>query len=218
MSVDFQVCFPQVVIPLSSITVLPGMVPRTLSIIGQDFTSIDQVLINDIASPDIVILSKTKLLAQVPAQLVNATLSSVTAVSNRLMIGPRSIIKFQIGTTPSKVSGILRLVQVFLKILLTTPGIDIFAPRIGGAATRDLGLTFGKDQGGSIVSDIIIAVNTTQKQIVTIQGRDPSIPRDERLLSATVTAATYNRAEAALIVSTEIVSQAGRSAIANVMV
>jgi hypothetical protein len=109
-------------------------------------------------------------------------------------------------------------VQVFLKILLTTTDTDIFAPRIGGNALRDIGLTFGKDQGGSIVSDVIVAVNTTARQITTIQARDPSIARDERLLAAKVTAANFNRSEAALIVTVEITSQAGRSATANIMV
>ena len=218
MSVDFQVVFPQTVVPLNSVRNLPGMSPRALDVVGQDFRSVDEVLINDLPSPDVVIVSKTRLLAQVPVQLVNATLTSVTVVSRQLTLSSRSLIKFRIGTTPSKVSGILRLVQVFLKILLTTTGTDIFAPRIGGNALRDIGLTFGKDQGGNVVSDFIVAVATTARQITAIQARDPSIPRDERLLAAKVLSANFNRAEAALVVSVELTSQAGRSATANVMV
>jgi hypothetical protein len=218
MAVDLQVVFPQSVVPLSSVSNLPGMVPRSLNVIGQDFRSVAQVLINDIASPDVVILSKTRLLAQVPVQLANVTLTSVTVISQQLTMSPRSLIKFQLGTTPSKVSGILRLVQVFLKILLTTTGIDIFAPRIGGNALRDIGRTFGKDQGGNVVSDFIIAVSTTSRQITAVQARNPSIPRDERLLAAKVLSADFNRAEAALVVSVELTSQAGSSATANVMV
>lgn len=218
MSVDLQVAFPQSTIPLNSVKILQGMKPRSLDVMGQDFTSVDQVLINDIASPDVAILSKTRLLAQVPAALLNVTLTSVTVLSRELTISPTSLIKFRIGTVASKVSGILRLVQVFLKTLLTTPGRDIFAPRVGGNALKDIGLTFGASQGGNIVSDIVIAVDTTRRQIMTIQGRDPSIPRDERLLAATVTAAAYNRPEAALVVSIQLTSMAGRSATANFQV
>lgn len=218
MSVDFQVVFPQQVVPLNSVRILTGVTPRSIDVMGSDFRSVDQVLINDLASPDVVILSKNRLLAQVPDSLLQSTLTSVTVVSHSLTLSDRSIIKFQLGKTTSKVSGILRLVQVFLKILLTTTDTDIFAPRIGGNALRDIGLTFGKDQGGTIVSDIIVSVNTAARQITTIQARDPSIPRDERLLAAKVTAANFNRAEAALIVTVEITSQAGRSATANIMV
>ena len=218
MAIDFQFVFPTTTVPLSSVRVLPGVRPKSIQVIGQDFSSVDQVLINEMPSPDVIIVSKTQLLAQVPPQLVNVTLVSVTVASIKLTLSPESIIKFQIGPTPSKVSGILRLMQVYLKFLLTTPGRDIFAPRIGGNALKNIGHTFGKGQGGHIVSDIIIAAATAQRQLMAVQARDPTVPRDERLLSATVTEAAYNRAEAALVVGVTLVSQAGRSATANLLV
>ena len=216
MSVDVQVVFPQEVVELTSVRILPGVNPRSIDVSGADFEGVDEVRINDMPSLDVVIISKTRLLAQVPDQLRDETLTSVTVTTNKLTVTPRSLLKFRIGRTPSKVSGILRLVQVFLKILFTTPGSDIFSPRIGGNGLKDIGLTFGKDQGGGIVSSFILAVGNTVRQIQTIQARDPTIPRDERLLLAQVTQAGYNRAEAALVVSVEVTSQAGRAATANV--
>lgn len=218
MAVDFQCVFPQSTVPLTAVTQVPGLQPRTLQLTGTDFSSVAQVLLNDIPSPSVVVLSKTRLLAQVPEQLVNSIITSASVVTNDLTISPRSLIKFQLSPVTSKVSGILRLVQVFLKVLLTTPGKDIFSPRIGGNALKNIGLTFGEDQGGSIVSDIIVSVDTTKRQIQAIQARDPSIPKDERLLTASVTNAAYNRAEGAMVVSVELVSQAGQAATANVMV
>jgi hypothetical protein len=218
LSVDFQVVFPQTAIQLNSVRVVPGASPATLDVIGQDFRTVDQVTVNGLVAPQVVVLSKTRLLAQVPLGLSITALSSVAVTSRDLTIGPKSLIKFQVGPTPSKVSGILRLVQVFLKLLLTTPGKDIFAPRVGGNALKDVGQTFGEDQGGLIVGDMIIAVSTTQRQIMSIQARDPTIPRDERLLSAVVSNADYNVAESALIVGVTLTSQAGRSATANIMV
>ena len=217
MSVDIQVVFPQEVVPLNAVRILPGVNPRSVDVIGQDFRSIDEVLINDVPSPDVVIVSQKRLLAQVPDQLVNETLTSITVISNKLTITTKSLLKFRFGKTTSKVSGILRLVQIFLKILFSTPGTDIFSPRIGGNGLKGIGLTFGKDQGGQIVSDFVIAVSNTQRQVQAIKARDPTIPRDERLLQAAVTKADYNRAEAALVVSVELTSHAGRSATANVV-
>jgi hypothetical protein len=218
MALDFQVVFPQVVVPLTGVTQLQGMTPRTLQIVGQDFSTVDQVLINDLPSPSVVILSKTKLLAQVPDELTLSLITSVTVTSNSLTVSPRSLIKFQIGSPASKVSGILRLLQIFLKILFTSPGRDIFAPRLGGNGLKDVGLTFGEDEGGNIVSDFIVAVNTTVRQVLTIQSKNPTLASSERLMSATVTSATYSSVESALIVSVLVVSQAGQSATANVMV
>lgn len=218
MALDFQVVFPQVVVPLTGVTQLQGMTPRTLQVVGQDFSSVDQVLINDLPSPSVVVLSKTKLLAQVPDQLTLTLITSVTVTSNNLTVSPRSLIKFKIGAPASKVSGILRLLQVFLKILFTSPGRDIFAPRLGGNGLKDVGLTFGEDEGGNIISDFIVAVNTTVRQILAIQSKNPTLASSERLMSATVTSATYSLVESALIVSVLVVSQAGQSATANVMV
>lgn len=218
MAVDIQVCTPQVLIPLNSVANLPGMVPRTLSVIGKDFSSVAQVLINDIASPSIAILSKTKLLAQVPPNLANTTVTSVTVTSYNLTVSARSIIQFQLGPVASKVSGILRLLQIFLKVLFTTPGRDIFASRIGGNGLKDVGQTFGANEGGNIVSDFIIAVTTTQRQILSIQSRDPTLASSERLLSANVLSANYSSTESALIVSVQVTSQAGQAATANVLV
>jgi hypothetical protein len=218
VAVDFQVCFPQEIVNLSSIQEVSGMTPRTVNIVGQDFRSVDEVLINGVQAPDVVVLGRRRLLAQVPPQLGYSPVSSVSVISNSLAITNKSILRFRIGPTPSKVTGILRLVQVFLKILFTTPGRDIFAPRIGAAALSKIGVTFGADEGGNIVSDFVVSVGTTQRQIVAIQARDPSIPPDERLLSAIVASAGYNQQEAALVVSVEITSQTGRSALANVVV
>lgn len=218
MAVDFQVVFPQELVELTSVRVLPGVTPRTLDVWGRDFTSVDEVLVNGLPAPDVVVLGKTRLLAQIPGVLVNQTVSSVTVSSTRLAMTSRSVLRFRLGRTTSKVSGILRLMQVFLKILFTTPGTDIFARKTGGGALSRVGATFGKDEGGSIVSDFIVAVGSTQRQILALQARNPSLPRDERLLSARVISAGYNRNEAALVVSVELTSQAGRSATTNVMV
>ena len=218
MAVDIQVASPQQIVPLSSVTELPGFNPRAIQVVGTDFSTVDQVLINDIPSPDIVIVTKTTLWAQVPDPLVFETLTSVTVTSRVYTLTTKSLIKFQLGSPASKVSGIFLLMQRFLKVLLTTPGQDIFAPRIGGNALAPLGATYGADQSGNIVSDFIVAVSTAQRQLISIQSRDPSIPASERLLSAKVTAANYNVVESALIVGLALTSQAGQQATANLMV
>lgn len=219
MAVDIQVVFPSELVQLSSVSFVPGLRPKTLDILGLDFRSVDEVLVNEIASPHVIVLSKNRLLAQVPDSLqANGRVMDVSVVSRSLTLSPRSQIKFKIGQTPSKVRGILRLVQVFLKILFTTPGTDIFSQRVGAAALRNIGKSFGKEQGGTIVSDFVVSVATTARQIVAIQSRDPSIPRDERLLSAKVTAANFDNGQSALIVSVELTSQAGVVTQANVVV
>lgn len=219
MAIDFQVVFPTEVIKLNGIRLTPPSplgLPTQLDILGEDFSSVDEVFINDMESPDVIVVSKNRLLAQLPDVLQKSrAVNSVMVLSRKLTLSPRSLIRFRIGDTPSRVSGILRLVQVFLKVLFTTPGTDIFSKRVGGGALTLLGETFGADEGRKVVSNFVVAVDTAQRQIIALQGRDPALPPDERLLSARVTRSGFNREQGAIIASVELTSQAGRAALAN---
>lgn len=212
--IDLQIVFPQEAVLLNNVRVLPGP-PRVVEVVGADFRSVDEVLINGVESPDVVIISKNNLVAQVPDVLIRQKILSVSVLSRRLTLSPRSLLKFRIGDTPGKVSGILRLTQKFLKLLFQTPGTDIFAPNSGGGALKNVGVTFGYSQGADILSNMVIAVDTTARQIVSIQSRNPAVPREERLLSAKILKAGFNKEEGAVDVSVELISQAGRAALAN---
>ena len=219
MAVDFQVVFPQEAIHLNQVRVTPPSplgLPRSVDVIGADFRSVDEVFINDIPSPDFIVFSKTHLQAQLPNVLQSEPkVLDVVVLSRRLTITRRSLLRFRISDTPGRVQGILRLVQLFVKLLFTTPGSDIFNSRSGGGALDNIGETFGADEGSNLVRDFIIAVDNTSRQIVSVQGRDPRIARDERLLSARVISATFNREQGAIVASVELTSQAGRAALAN---
>jgi hypothetical protein len=217
MSTDLQCVFPQEMVRLSQVSLVPGLVPRTLDIIGTDFRSVNQVLINGIQSPSFVILGTQRLLAQVPFQVTNNLVTSVSVLSNVLTLTSKTLITFQLGTRTQKINGLLRLCQLFLKILFTTPGRDIFSPNLGGAGLKNIGRSFSKSEGSGVVSDLYIAVTTTVNQITALQSRNPKLPREEKLLSATVTSAQFNVQEAALIASVELLSQTGQYALANLM-
>jgi len=215
VSIDLQTVFPQESITLSQVRVAPGP-PRTVSVVGQDFRAVETVLINQVGSPDVVVVSKNTLIAQVPSSVVNDRITSVSVLSTRLTLSARSLLKIRIGQTPGRVSGILRLLQLFIKVLFTTPGRDIFSPRLGGGGLRNVGSTYGAGQGQAIVNDFIISVDTTSKQIIAMQGRSSAIPRDERLLSAQVLSATFDKSLGGINAAVRISSQAGQTGVANV--
>lgn len=217
MALDFQIVFPQEAVLLTSVGLVAGASPPLLNILGEDFTAVDEVLINGITSPSYHVLGKTRLVAIVPDQVPAAEINDVKVTTRKLTITPKSMLKFQVSRMPSKVNGILRLVQLFVKVLFTTPGSDIFNPKLGGNGLRPLGRNLGKTQTGSILSDFVISVDNTSRQIVTIQGRQAQLPPDERLLTARVTASQFSVDEGALITTVEVTSQAGRSALASLV-
>jgi len=219
VAIDFQVVIPQESIPLNSVQRVPGtgvgLVPAALDISGNDFTAVDEVQMNGITSPDFVVASATRLIAQVPNSLKASTITSVTVLSKRLTITPQSFLRFRIARSAGRVTGILKLMQLYMKVLFTTPGSDIFAPNIGGGVLRNLGATFGSDQTGDITANLAIGVSQTNRQVIAIQSRDQRLSREERLLTGRLVSANFDRAQAALLGTIELQSQAGRSALAN---
>lgn len=194
---------------------VPGLAVRTLRISGDDFRAVDEVLMNEVPSPSFIVLSKNELLAEVPAAVVGGSVTSISVLSKNLILTQRSFIKFRLEAVPGKVRGILRLMQFFLRLLLQTPGSDIFAPKLGGGALAHLGQSISVDEGSDIVSSFIISVDNTKSQLVQIQASNQSIPPNERLVNAQVLSAGFNKNETALIVSVQLTSQAGENAIAR---
>ena len=219
MAIDFQVVFPQENIQLTQIRFTspgPLNLPRGLDITGVDFSAVEMVLINDIESPDVIVIGKNRLIAQLPDSLQRTlAVTNVAVLSRRLTLTERSLIKFKISDQPGMVRGILRLVQLFIKVLFTTPGTDIFSPTSGAGALKILGATFGASSSKNIISDFVISVDTAARQLVSVQSRDPSLPTDERLMAAKVTHAGFNQDTGTVLATVELVSQAGTQATAN---
>lgn len=216
MAVDFQTILPQESIQLTRIrsTTLAGL--RALDIEGNDFGSVDEVQINEMVSPDVMIISRTRLIAQLPESLqVNPDVQSIVVLSNTLTLNQKSLLRFRIGESPGQVSGVLRLLQLFVKIMFSNPGSDIFSPNTGGGALKHVGATFGTEEGQGLKADFTIAVDRTARYIISTQSRNGSIPRDERLLRATMLGATFSRSTGSLFVQVEVVNQTGNAARAN---
>lgn len=218
MAVDFQIVFPQEAIRVTSVRVVNGSSPTVIDVAGDDFSSVDTVELNEIEAPSFIVVSRTRMLVELPSSVSSTSLRTVTVISRRLMLTAKSLLRFRVSNVPTKVSGTMRLVQLFLKVLLTTPGSDIFNRRLGGGGLDNIGQTFGRDQSGAIISDFVVSVQNTARQITALQGRTAGLPAEERLLNAKVLRAQFSAQESALLVSIEISSQTGRAAVANVVV
>ena len=217
MAVDFQVVHPQESVRLDNIRSITYEGLEAVRVSGSDFRAVDEVIINDIPSPDVIVLGKNELIAQLPDDFQEVPeVRTVMVLSNQVTLSPRSLVRFRVGKTPGKVRGIMRLMQLFLKVLFTTPGSDIFHPNAGGGALQVVGETYGQDEGEGIITEFVIAINRAQRQIIAMQSRDQRAPRDERLMSASVLSTEFDKLQGGLYITVELISQAGRRAITNV--
>jgi hypothetical protein len=217
MPLDIQFAYPQQIIKISQVSLLQERDPPTLLVVGDDFSAVDEVLLNDVPSPAVTVLSKTELTAVLPVEVRGNSVVTVTVVSYRLVHSDNSVVSFRFGPTNRKTSGINRLMQLFLKILLTSPGSDIFSPQLGGGVLDIVGRSFSRSEVSSLVGDLVVAVDNTAKQVIAIQSRKARLPRDERLLSAQVQSAEFDASQTALIATVNLTSQAGTAATANIL-
>lgn len=194
-----------------------GITPRTLLLTGEDFSSAQEVYINESLSPDIVVSDSTHILAQVPTPHLQSRIRTVSVVSSRLTRTRSSTIKFLFGNIPNRASGIERLIQLFLKTMLQTPGTDIWVPNSGGGLLRAVGRAVGKNDHASVVADFQLSVTRARQQIMQLQASNPPTDLSERLLYARPIDVKFLPHELALVGKIDIANQAGKSAVVGLV-
>lgn len=199
------------VLRVNSIRNATGISPRSIVVGGEDFHDVEEVLINAIQSPQFTVFSKTELVAQVPDDLVDGIISDVAVLSASLTFTDRSLVEFTAGIRPRTVSGILRLMQNFLRLLLRGQGTNIFHPRSGGSMIKRIGANISS----SAAADISIAVSATKQYMINVQTQDRNIPPSERLLSADIQALTVDPASTSIFVTIALTSHSGQTAAAT---
>lgn len=158
--------------------------PLTLDVQGQEFREVTDVRINSVRSPEFIVLSPSRLLAQVPNSQLNGPIDSVAVFVASGRLASRAKITFEALVTAGKrAEGVVKLVQTYLKLLLTTPGRDIFMPNVGGGLLRAVGVA-GRPADLKALGRI--AVSNTQTQMIALQAQDSFLAQNERLQSATL--------------------------------
>lgn len=211
--VDLQFIEIRDVLKLVNVELVTGASPATLLIRGADFNHAKDVYINEVLSPDVVITSGKTLLAQIPPTQIGLNITSVIVSSNRLTRTDRSFITFGLGDTPGTVDGFTRLIQLFLKVMLQTPGSDIFAPRIGGGLLRAVGQLVGHPTNNTLTSDFKRASDEARRQIMSLQAKNPKLGMTERLLYARVVEARFIPSTLTLEGRISIGNQAGQGSV-----
>lgn len=222
--IDLQVIEVRDLLPITKVSIVEGSNPATLLVEGIDFNSAHTVYVNNVKAVTVAVISSTIMTVVVPFELV-IPINSVAVVSNRLTQTERSKITFGIGDQPKPVQGIERLIQKFLKVMLQSPGRDIWSPNVGGGLLDLVGKTFGKGSNGvtaaassSLAADMQIAVDRARRHVISVQANSPSTSVSERLLYARLLETQFLPHEMALYGRIELASHAGQSALVRLEV
>jgi hypothetical protein len=196
---------------------VPNQVSPTLEVVGEDFTSVEQVLLNESTIVSYTILNKNTMWILVPASAKGELRNLEIISGNFTKTNASSKVTFSIGTRPKKLDGILKLTQLYTKWLLQSPGSDIFNPQHGGGLQDLVGRLVDINRMDHILSAMTRSVETTSSQIRTAQANVVGLSLSERLLQATLVDVdrSYDRLEARARV--HLVSMAGDDALSNLI-
>ena len=210
---DIQVVYLQDILPVFSVTNVSGVVPRTLDIRGKDFRSAVKVEINEEESPSFAVMSKNRILAQVPENQEKEIVRVISVISSGFTRTDRSKLSLELTNNPQKVSGLQKLVQTFVLYLLRTPGSDVWYPNSGGGVLQLVGSTFSRSNTGAVTASFTTSVSRVKTQIMTLQARKSQMDPREKLAAANVLSAVFSVNQTALLARVELINQAGESAL-----
>lgn len=216
MSAVLEVIKFRDIIPVREVArFLPGITPLTVDLRGADFSSVEDVLINDVSVPEFMIINSQTIYAQMPSNV--KTVRTLQVVSSGFTRTARaSRVDYKVGDKTRSISGVLKLTQLFIRWLLTTPGSDVFDPQIGGGLQEVAKHAGTTGRPASIMSAVVRAVSETSEQIRRSQvgALGAGLPLDERLLAATVLDLGGVRAIDEVQIRVRIESVAGEDGIA----
>lgn len=214
---DIQVVRLSDVLSVTGISRVPGVLPRSVMLSGSNFENVESVFMNGSQAPEFVVMSKTQILAQVPEDQVQQTIQEAYVLSTRLTFTDRSIVELSVGVRPQTVSGTLLLVQNFTRMLLRTPGTNIFDRNSGGGLFRQIGRVMGTNARDRVGAECAVSVARTRQLMISTQTPDRRIPPEERLLSADVIGLSIAPREGTIYMSVSVTSHAGTTAAATII-
>ena len=175
---------------------------------GLTYTS--RVEINDADAPEFTVISDRELHVTVPMSLWNSLIES--AVVYVEVSTPERAVDLDIQLTPDYRSGLLRISQEVIKLLLTTAGTDIFHPNSGGSLDTLIKRTSLSDP--TAISGVVSgAVQRVKKQIIASQT-NRLLGAEEQLTDLRVTALNIDITSLSVAISLKVITRGGTTELA----
>jgi len=187
---DFKIVQARTVLKVTSVSPVRNFSPPALIVLGQDLNSTVEILYNDVAAPEFVIMGTGRLVVRIPDSQVGVPLRSLLVLADSAVSTQDAQISLNVGRGVRMVGGLDRLIQQFLLELFTTPGSDIFDQASGGGARSIIGKAVTDGHGAT--AELSMAVDRTKKNVFRAQANNRRIPPEERLLSASLSSVRFD--------------------------
>ena len=179
-----------------------------LELRGRGFTDVGSVLINGYRSPNFIVESSTRLFAEVPSQVRGEPVNDLKVLLLAAAVGQESAVILDVGGGTGYVSGSAKLMQTVIKVLLTTPGSNIFSPNLGGGLFRAVGVPLNSQRSAEL--RVREAISNTEQQLLALHTQAMGrLPDAERLQKIEVLSVTTDIDNSSLQVRLAVTAQDG---------
>ena len=194
---------------------LLGLSTSSITLEGSRFNTATRVLFNGIDALSFTVNSDNLITATLPKSLNRKKIESVDVLGDSFHSGGRTRMVFEIGSTPRRTEGVVKLLQHFVKLLLTTPGTDIFRKTQGGGLLPALGTVVDPSNPGPLSARVMASINRARGQLVASQAVR-FVPPEEKLRAVEVVRLSFDRPTLSLLLWLRLETMAGSKAFANV--
>jgi hypothetical protein len=164
------------------IAVTPENVPSTrISLTGRNFLSAEEVKLNG-NLVDFEVVGDRRIEIELPESMESEYIRTVTVLSSSFTGREASVMEFVAGSHLRKVTGLLKAMQQFIKVMMTSPGTDIFHKTYGGGLLSTLSTNLDYENSAPMIGQILASLSRTSKQIISSQA-SKRLPADEKLKS-----------------------------------
>jgi len=178
-------------IPVRRVGMSPDT-PGNIRLEGSGFLSAVEVRLNGLPTASLSVLSAQILEVTIPAKLAGVVIETIEVLSDTFTGSESSRLEYELGPLPKAVSGLLKAIQQFISILLTTSGSDIFHKSYGGNLFEVLKTPVDVNKPGTFTGPLLAAVERTTKQIITSQVTQ-RISLDEKLKRVDVIGISFDK-------------------------
>ena len=205
MSIDFPILGYQDVVPVKTIG-LANNIAWTLEVLGGPRKVIVEVRVNEEKATEFVVVSKQKMLVEIPKVLRNSRITSVIALRGLDSSSSKTLLTFNAALGGRVTSGFSRVLQNYLKVLLSRPGSDAFMPAVGGGLYELVGITMDESE---LKTKARVSVSSASAHVIEMQAGNSRIPLSEQLLKAELVAITLDQRSLTLDLSIKVTAGDG---------
>ena len=213
MSTDIQVISMVDDLAVSSVEEIAGSNPPALNVRGSKFAAAQKVLINDYGVDKFTVVSDSLLIVYPGDTLASVAVSSMnlvvlagdlTSVDRvRLIFGPTVRLR--------RVTGLQKIVQQVVKVLLTDKGSNRFLTTQGGSLIALTSFPLTSTAQTRLSGALATALADTKSHIIDAQTTQRGLSAEERLSELSLTDVTFDVTASEVKATVRLVTQAGNS-------